>query len=56
MESLTSLQGDIAPRIIKEWAEDLRDLGKKDEYFFGINRYLFLVAKPVAGKRFKKTQ
>lgn len=54
--SFVSGKGDIAPRIIKEWAEDLRDLGKKDEYFFGINRYLFLVGKPVAGKRFKKTQ
>ncbi len=28
------------------WAEDLRALGERGEYFFSLNRYLFLAAKP----------
>ncbi|MCW5620041.1 MAG: hypothetical protein KIS79_02910, partial [Burkholderiales bacterium] len=28
------------------WAEDLRALGARDEYFFSLNRYLFLVHRP----------
>ncbi len=30
----------------KAWAEDLRQLGERGEYFFSLNRYLFLVEKP----------
>lgn len=29
------------------WAEDLRALGTRDEYFFSLNRYLFLVRRPL---------
>ena len=28
------------------WAEDLRQLGEKGEYFFSLNRYLFIATKP----------
>jgi len=28
------------------WAEDLRDLGRRDEYFFSLNQYFFLAEKP----------
>jgi SAM-dependent methyltransferase len=28
------------------WAEDLRQLGEAHEYFFSLNRYLFLAIKP----------
>ena len=28
------------------WAEDLQALGKAGEYFFSLNRYLFLAVKP----------
>jgi len=30
------------------WVEELRQLGKKDEYFFSLNRYLFLAVKSEA--------
>lgn len=30
----------------KAWAEDLKGLGERGEYFFSLNRYLFLVRKP----------
>ena len=28
------------------WAEDLRELGRRGEYFFSLNQYLFLASKP----------
>jgi SAM-dependent methyltransferase len=28
------------------WAEDLRELGRQGEYFFSLNQYFFLAAKP----------
>jgi hypothetical protein len=28
------------------WVEDLRQTGKRGEYFFSLNQYLYLVAKP----------
>ncbi|MBI2131593.1 MAG: methyltransferase domain-containing protein [Candidatus Tectomicrobia bacterium] len=30
----------------KAWAEDLKRLGERGEYFFSLNRYLFLARKP----------
>jgi SAM-dependent methyltransferase len=33
----------------KAWAEDLKALGARGEYFFSLNRYLFLVRKPGGG-------
>jgi arsenite methyltransferase len=31
---------------IEAWAADLRDLARNGEYFFSVNRYVFLAAKP----------
>ncbi len=31
---------------VEAWAEDLRELGARGEYFFSLNRYLFLAVKP----------
>jgi hypothetical protein len=28
------------------WVDDLRKIGEKGEYFFSLNRYLFLAVKP----------
>jgi arsenite methyltransferase len=33
----------LSERDVREWAEDLRTLG--DDYFFSLNRYLFLAVK-----------
>jgi ubiquinone/menaquinone biosynthesis C-methylase UbiE len=30
---------------VEAWAEDLRELGERGEYFFSLNRYLFLAVK-----------
>ncbi len=30
---------------VEDWAEDLRELGERGEYFFSLNRYLFLAVK-----------
>lgn len=35
----------------KAWAEDLKALGERGEYFFSLNRYLFLVRKPGGAQR-----
>ncbi len=37
---------DITKAEAKAWAEDLRQLAERGEYFFSLNRYLFLVEKP----------
>lgn len=34
---------------IAAWAADLRDLARRGEYFFSLNRYVFLAAKPHGG-------
>jgi arsenite methyltransferase len=36
----------VPPGEIAAWAADLRDLARDREYFFSVNRYLFLAAKP----------
>ena len=40
--SLTRDQADA-------WIQDLRQLGRDGQYFFSLNRYLFLATKPAAG-------
>jgi hypothetical protein len=30
----------------RAWAEDLRTLGARGEYFFSVNRFLFCAARP----------
>jgi arsenite methyltransferase len=32
---------------VRGWAEELRQLGREGRYFFSLNRYLFLLAKPM---------
>ena len=32
---------------IKDWAADLRDLTRSGDYFFSLNRYIFLASKPL---------
>jgi SAM-dependent methyltransferase len=39
----------VDPEEVAAWAEDLRDLARRGEYFFRLNRYVFLAAKPGAG-------
>jgi ubiquinone/menaquinone biosynthesis C-methylase UbiE len=33
---------------VQGWVNDLHELGRRDEYFFSLNRYLFLAVKPAA--------
>jgi len=33
-------------RLVADWLADLSDLGRRDAYFFSINRYFFAVTKP----------
>jgi len=32
---------------VRDWADELRQLGREERYFFSLNRYLFLLVKPV---------
>jgi plasmid stabilization system protein ParE len=34
--------------VAEAWAEEIRDAGKRGEYFFSLNLYLFLAKKTVA--------
>jgi arsenite methyltransferase len=34
---------------VAAWASDLRDLARRGEYFFSLNRYVFLAVKPPGG-------
>jgi SAM-dependent methyltransferase len=36
----------VAPAEVQAWARDLRALARAGDYFFSINRYTFLAAKP----------
>ena len=36
----------LDPRLVSNWLDDLADLGRRDAYFFSINRYFFAVTKP----------
>ncbi len=44
--SFVSRWSDVSKQEAKAWAEDLRQLGERGEYFFSLNRYQFLVEKP----------
>ncbi|CAG0962906.1 Demethylmenaquinone methyltransferase [Burkholderiales bacterium] len=41
-------QGPIEAPEVDAWVADLRELGKRDEYFFSLNRYLFRIGRPAA--------
>ena len=41
-------KGGVAKEEAKAWAEDLMALGERGEYFFSLNRYVFLARKPEA--------
>ncbi len=41
-------KGGVASEEAKAWAEDLMMLGERGEYFFSLNRYVFLARKPEA--------
>ncbi|HEX5634521.1 MAG TPA: methyltransferase domain-containing protein [Gemmatimonadales bacterium] len=36
----------VTPAEADAWAEDLRELGRRGEYFFSLNQYVFLATKP----------
>jgi ubiquinone/menaquinone biosynthesis C-methylase UbiE len=38
--------GGVSPEEADAWLAELHELGANDEYFFGINRYLFAATKP----------
>jgi len=38
-------RGDITQAEAEEWGRDLREQGKRGEYFFSLNRYLFLAKR-----------
>jgi len=44
--SFVSDRKGVTPDEALAWAQDLRQLGEKQEYFFSLNRYLFLAKKP----------
>jgi hypothetical protein len=39
----------VTPAEAAAWAADLRSAGETGDYFFSLNRYLFLAVKPEAG-------
>lgn len=41
-------KGGVPKEEAKAWAEDLMALGERGEYFFSLNRYVFLARKPEA--------
>ena len=41
-------KGGVPKEEAKAWAEDLMTLGERGEYFFSLNRYVFLAKKPEA--------
>lgn len=38
-------KGGVPKEVAKAWAEDLKALGERGEYFFSLNRYVFLARK-----------
>lgn len=44
--SFVTLHADVPLTDAGKWAEDIRDLGEKGDYFFSLNRYAFLATKP----------
>jgi hypothetical protein len=45
IEHLGASAAGVNAAVIKAWAADLRDLAGSDDYFFSLNRYLFLAFK-----------
>jgi ubiquinone/menaquinone biosynthesis C-methylase UbiE len=43
--SFVSGKNDIAPAEAETWARELRQAGERGEYFFSLNRYMFLAKK-----------
>lgn len=46
IESFVPGRGGLTREEVAAWAADLRALGERGEYFFSVNRYLFVVVKP----------
>jgi arsenite methyltransferase len=44
--SFVSKRGNIPLEEVKVWAQELRHLGEKGQYFFSLNRYVFSARKP----------
>jgi SAM-dependent methyltransferase len=40
---------EVGPAEAEAWAQELRALGERGDYFFSLNRYLFVAGKPAAG-------
>jgi arsenite methyltransferase len=45
IRAFVAARGVISKDEASAWAEELRELGRRGEYFFSLNRYLFLAAK-----------
>jgi arsenite methyltransferase len=43
--SFVSGRGGVTVREAVEWAQELRQLGEQNDYFFSLNRYLFIARK-----------
>ncbi len=41
---------------VAAWAEDLRELARTGDYFFSVNRYIFLAAKPSAQRQRRRAE
>ncbi len=46
VESFVPGRRGVTSEEVAAWAADLRTLGDRGEYFFSVNRYLFVVIKP----------
>ncbi len=46
IESYVTNSDETSKKEVREWADELRQLGKEGNYFCSNNRYLFLVTKP----------
>lgn len=51
IEHLGASAAGVGDEEIQAWAADLRALAAAGEYFFSLNRYIFLASKPPAGRR-----
>lgn len=46
ISSFVAGRGKLTEQEVKQWASDLRGLGRRGEYFFSLTQFLFLVSKP----------
>jgi ubiquinone/menaquinone biosynthesis C-methylase UbiE len=51
IEHLGASASGVAAEEIEAWAADLRELAASGDYFFSLNRYVFVATKPGAGPR-----